>query len=139
MRLATFAALNGLACLFRVEHVLAFVMLLALAALDWRRAGPPPLAKRLGVALVGFVVPMVPWHVTAWRGIERFNEAPRSFERAEDAAIGQVERALAGIRWQPGAERRREELPAFLRRPTSVFVAATVAHRGGREVREEDF
>lgn len=139
MPLVTFAALNGIACLFRAEHVLTFAMLLALAALAWRHAGPAPLAKRLGVVLVAFSVPMVPWHLKAWRGIERFNEAPRTFERAEDAAIGQVERALAGIRWQPGAERRRSELPAFLRRPTSVFVAASVAHRGGREVREADF
>jgi len=139
MRLVAFAALNGIACLFRVEHVLTFAMLLALAALAWRRAGPVRLGKRLGVALVGFVVPMIPWQLAAWHGIEQFNEGPRTFDRAEGAAIGQVELALAGMRWQPGAERRRDELPAFLRRPTSVFVAATVAYRGGREVREEDF
>ena len=47
------------------------------------------------------------------------------FERGEDAAIAQVERALAGLRFQPDAEQRRDELPAFLRRTTSVFVAAT--------------
>lgn len=138
-RLGAFAALNGIACLFRVEHVLAFALWLAVLVLAWRRQGWKPIAGRLGLTLAAFVVPLVPWHLTAWRGIETFNDGPRVFEPAEDAVIGQVERALAGIAVRPDAEKKRDELPAFLRRTTSVFVAATVAHRGGREVRAEDY
>jgi hypothetical protein len=119
--------------------VLCFALLLVLLALAWRRAGWTGAAGRLGLTLAAFVVPLLPWHLVAWRGIERFNEGPRVFEPGEDAAIGQVERALAGVVVQADAIRRREELPAFLRRTASVFVAATVAHRGGREVRAEDF
>ena len=137
--LVAFAALNGIACLFRVEHLLCFALLLALLAFAWRRAGWKPTAARTALALTAFVVPLVPWHVHAWSGIERFNEGPRVFEPAEEAAIGQVERALSGVTLRPDAVARREELPTFLRRTTSVFVAATVAHRGGREVRAEDF
>jgi hypothetical protein len=136
-RLAAFAALNGIACLFRVEHVLTFAMLVALLLLAWW--GRAPIASRLGLSVAAFLLPLVPWHFAAWRGIESFNEGPRVFEPGEDAAIGQVERALAGMSWRPDATHKRDELPAFLRRPASVFVAATVAHRGGREVRAEDF
>jgi len=140
LRLGAFAALNGCACLFRVEHVLCFALFTAILMLSWRReVGLASSAGRAGLAVAAFLLPLVPWHVAAWQGIERFNEGPRVFERAEDAAIGQVERALAGVRWLPDAEQRRDELPAFLRRTTSVFVAATVAHRGGREVRARDF
>ena len=138
-RLAVFAALNGIACLFRVEHVVCFALLLGLLLVPWRHTGLGPMAGRLGLALAAFVLPMVPWHVTAWRGIATFNDGPRVYEPGEDAAVAQVERALAGIPVQPDAVRKRDELPAFLRRTTSVFVAATVAHRGGREVRAEDF
>ncbi|HET9315485.1 MAG TPA: hypothetical protein VFQ51_07825, partial [Vicinamibacteria bacterium] len=101
--------------------------------------GARPTAARTAIALAAFAVPLVPWHVRAWSGIERFNEGPRVFDPGEDAAIGQVERALAGLTVRPDAAARSIELPAFLRRTASVFVAATVAHRGGREVRGEDF
>ena len=97
-RLAVFAALNGIACLFRVEHVLCFALLLGLLLLPWRHAGLGPMAGRLGLTLAAFVLPMVPWHVTAWRGIATFNDGPRVYEPGEDAAVGQVERALAGSR-----------------------------------------
>jgi hypothetical protein len=137
--LAAFGALNAVACLFRVEHLLCFVLFVALLALAWRRAGWTPAAGRTLLLVAAFAVPLVPWHVAAWNGIERFNEGPRAVEPGQDAAIGQVERALAGVAVRPEAAARREELPAFLRRPASVFVAATVAHRGGREVRAEDF
>jgi hypothetical protein len=139
LALVAFSALHGAACLFRVEHALTYALLLGLLLWAWRGAAWPVWAGRVGLSLAACLLPLVPWHVTAWRGIERFNEGPRVFERGEDLAIGQVERALAGITWQPDAEAQREALPAFLRRTTSVFVAATVAYRGGEEVRGQDF
>jgi hypothetical protein len=137
--LVAFAALHAVACLFRVEHVLCFALLLGLLGLAWRRAGWKSAAARTALAMAAFVLPLVPWQVAAWSGIERFNEGPRVFDPGEDAAIGQVERALSGVAIRPDADAKRDELPAFLRRTTSVFVAATVAYRGGREVRAEDF
>jgi hypothetical protein len=46
---------------------------------------------------------------------------------------------LSGMTWNSEAVRKREELPAFARRTGAVFVSATVAYRGGLEVRGEDF
>jgi hypothetical protein len=40
--------------------------------------------------------------------------------------------------WDEAARVERDRLPAFARDAASVFVAATVLHRGGREVRGED-
>ena len=137
--LIAFGALNGIACLFRVEHVLYAALVVAALLPAWRRAGWKPAASRLALTTAAIAAPLVPWHVTAWRGIAAFNDGPRVFDPAEDATIGRVERALAGVPFRPDAETRRDELPAFLRRTTSVFVAATVAHRGGHEVRAEDF
>jgi hypothetical protein len=138
-KIAAFAASNGIACLFRVEHALAVALFVAILVLAWRRAPLPALALRAAVTIGACLAPLVPWQIAAWNGIERFNDGPRVFERGEDLAIGQVERALSHLVWTKDAEERRAALPAFLRRTTSVFVAATVAYRGGQEVRGQDF
>ena len=46
---------------------------------------------------------------------------------------------MAHLSWRPEALAERDRLPAFSRRNAANFVAATVAIRGGREVRAEDF
>ena len=138
-RVAAWAVLNALACLFRVEHLLFFLLALAFFAVRWvRRDGSRALGS-IAAALVFFVLPLLPWHLSAWEAIRRFNEQPRRLNPTEEHSVTEVERRLAGLPWTPEARRERDRLPAFLRRTASAFVLATVAHRGGREVRGEDF
>lgn len=138
-RLAAWAALNGLACLFRVEHLLFFVVVLAFLAIGWARTGGSRPLKSVMLSLLFFVLPLAPWHLSAWGAIQRFNQEPRALTPVEESAVAGVERATSDIPWNGEAQRRGEELPGFLRRTASAFVVATVAHRGGREVRGEDF
>jgi hypothetical protein len=140
-RLAAFSALNGIACLFRVEHALFFALVLAWLALGWWRARSPRRMGAVGLAAASFLFPLVPWHAKAWSAIARFNREPLSEPAAEAA-----EAALAAIRWTPEAARMRDGLPAFARRTASAFVGATVVYRGLHggeasrpEVRPEDF
>ena len=139
-RLLLWSALNGIACLFRVEHVLFWILTLAFLAVGWmRRRGAGGALAGAAASLFFFAFPLVPWHLTAWGAIRRFNEEPRQLNPTEERAVSAVENGLAGIPWTPEARRERDRLPAFLRRTASAFVLATVAHRGGREVRGEDF
>jgi Dolichyl-phosphate-mannose-protein mannosyltransferase len=138
-RLAIWSALNGLACLFRVEHALFFVLALAFFTIVWVRRGGLRSVRLAFAALLFFALPLVPWHVTAWSAVRRFNEEPRRLTPVEEHAVAGVETQLAGIPWTPDAARERDRLPAFLRRTASAFVLATVAYRSGREVRAKDF
>jgi hypothetical protein len=146
-RLAVWSAVNGAACLFRVEHVLFYLAALAFFAVSWIRSrGSRPRRRSVGEAgtrvaasLFFFALPLVPWHATAWAAIGRFNGEPRRLMPVEESAVRGVEEALSGMSWSEEARRKREELPAFLQRTAAAFVLATVAHRGGREVRGEHF
>ncbi len=136
--------LNGLACLVRVEHLL-FVLLAAawLLAHRWRHEAPRRRRGRLsrlaaGLA-AGFVIVLLPWHLTAWAVLEQFNHRPPRLDPAAEAAQLGVEQATAGLRWTPEALAERERLPAYARRGSANFVAATVLVRGGGEVRAEHF
>lgn len=138
-RLVLWSACNGLACLFRVEHALFFLLLLAFLVAGWiRRSGSKTLAPAVA-ALAFFALPLLPWQLSAWSAVRRFNEEPRRLTPVEERAVRGVEERLAGLTWTAEARRERDRLPAFLRRTASAFVLATVAHRGGREVRGEDF
>ena len=66
---------------------------------------------------------------------------PRRHRRGRRGARSarQVERAVAGLRWEESARRERDELPAFARPQSALFVAATAAYRGATIVRGEDF
>lgn len=134
-------ALNGLACLLRVEHLLFVV--LAGAWLLWRRRGRRHRLRRtarLAAPLAaGFVAVLLPWHLAAWRTIADFNRQPPRLDPAGEAAQRGVEQAIAGLRWTDEAEAERDRLPAFARRAAANFVAATVLVRGGSEVRGADF
>lgn len=138
-KLALWSAVNGIACLFRVEHVLFFIFALAFFAIGWLRRNGSRGVKWAAASLFFFALPLLPWHLSAWSAIRRFNEEPRRLAPAEEEAITRVERRLAGLEWDDGALARKSELPAFLRRTASDVVAATVAHRGRRRVRAEDF
>ncbi|HXT20116.1 MAG TPA: hypothetical protein VN923_05155 [Thermoanaerobaculia bacterium] len=155
---APWAAVHGLACLIRVEH-LALVVLIGgwLAVRRWRGNAPAaaPSVKRARVArestkpaslgavalaaACGFLLPLVPWHLHAWRAIARFNGGDPTTGAAERQALAGVEQALSGVSWDESARRERDELPAFARPQAALFVAATVAYRGGTVVRGTDF
>lgn len=136
IRLAAWAALQGAACLFRVEHVLFVALALAFIAVRGARAASlGRAAATVLIAAVSFALPLVPWHRSAWRAIERFNTEKASAEEP----VRRVLDALRGIPWDPGARAHLEALPAFTRDHTEAFIAATVAHRGGTRVRDADF
>ena len=138
-RLALWSAVNGVACLFRVEHVLFWILAFAFLAAGWVRRSGSGAFRWAAASLFFFALPLVPWHLSAWRAIRRFNTEPRIMTPVEERAVSGVERRLAGLTWTPEALRERDRLPAFLRRTASAFVLATVAHRGRGEVRAEDF
>lgn len=137
LRIAGWSALNGVACLVRVDHLLFFLMALSFFAVVWARRGERAIYRVL-LAVLFFVLPLIPWHLSAWSAIRRFNEIPRQLSPTEEQAIGSVEQSLQ-MPWTAGAQQRRDELPAFVRRTASAFVLATVYYRGGREIRAEDF
>lgn len=138
--LVLFSALNGLACLVRVEHALYFGLTLLALVVLWRRqrGGPSAswrlLTSRVAVMAAAAVMVLAPWHVKAFSAIQRFNTIQPP---AEETAA--VEASLPPMTWQEGAERQRELLPAFCRKPASLFVAATVAVRGRQVITEHDF
>ena len=134
-RLASWGALSGAACLFRVEHAL-FVGLAAafLAVRVLRGAGARAAAASVAWAALAFAAPLVPWHVHAWGEIARFNA-----ERPPAAPpVRALLDALRALPWDPEARARLDAVPAFARDHTEAFVAATVAHRGGTRVRAAD-
>ena len=134
-RVAAWAALQALACLFRVEHVMFVVLVVAfMAARALRRGSLRQAAGVVAVAAGAFVLPLVPWHLSAWHAIARFNDGPPV---TPDAVRGVLER-FRGIPWEPGARARLAALPVFVRDQSEAFVVATVAHRGGARVRERD-
>jgi hypothetical protein len=133
-RAAAWSALQALACLIRVEHVLFTAAMLAWLAWRWGRAG----VVRLLVAAATFCALLLPWHVQAWRSVARFNTAELATTPGEEGFLRSVEAAVKGLPWEPDAQAERERLPAFARRTASGFVAATVAHRGGRAIRGQD-
>jgi hypothetical protein len=130
-RLVAWSVLQGVACLFRVEHVLFVVLVLALLAGSWWRSIRS--LRPLAIAVMAVAAPLLPWHAQAWSAIARFNQV-----EPEGGAARRLE-TPPGLTWDPAALARRGELPAFARPTAAAFVAATVAHRGGREVRAEDF
>jgi hypothetical protein len=138
-RLALWSAVNGIACLFRVEHALFWILALAFLAVGWIRRSRSSAFRWIAASLFFFALPLAPWHLSAWSAIRRFNQEPRILTPIEERAVTGVERELADLTWTADAIAERERLPAFLRRTASAFVLATVAHRGGDEVRAEDF
>lgn len=137
LRPALWGLLNGLACLVRVEH--ALFLALWLAWLGWRgRAEPRRTALSLAFAAGVCLLALAPWHLHAWSSLARFQDQPVP-PGPEDAGLRGLEAALAPLAWDAGASAELLRVPAFARRTSGLFVAATVAHRGGSVVRAEDF
>jgi hypothetical protein len=144
LRLAAWSVLNGVACLFRVEHVLFYGLVLALLLLSWSRAGAQRLASRAASGLVAaalslacFAGPLLPWHVRAWKAVQRYNTQPPPEEGM--AAVHRYTAQLGRVAWDAAARERRERLPAFTRETAAAFIAGTVVHRGARRVADADF
>ena len=138
---APWAALHAVACLIRVEHLALFLLLAGWLALRrWRGESKPSALAAAGLAAaIGFLAPLAPWHLHAWRALARFNHGGATTGAAERQAVAEVEQAVSGLRWEESARRARDELPAFARRQAALFVAATVAYRGATVVRGADF
>ncbi len=133
------AILNAVACLVRVEHVFFCLFASAVVIVRWfqnSRRGQILARFTLGVAV--FVCVLVPWHQRAWSAIERFNTVEHALTPAAENSVQRVEQVLAGIEWSKGAERARAQLPAFCRRQSANFVAATVGVRGRNRVTAAD-
>lgn len=136
-RLLAWAAVSGLACLFRVEHVAFFLATLAWLCWGWVRrasAAPTRLATLAGAALLAFALPLVPWHASTWAALARFDDVP-PIEQGPQAALT---REVTGLSWDDDAARWRETLPAFARPTGASFVAATVIHQGRARVSVAD-
>ncbi len=136
--------LNALACLIRVEHALFFLLALAWLARGWGKSPGGRAGRRAAVAAVatvaaGFGLTLTPWQLQIWRQIDDLNHGPDRSSEATTRLQEAHERALADITWQPAAAAARDRLPAFIRRPSANFVAATVAYRGRTTVTADDF
>jgi len=138
-RLILWSAANAVACLLRVEHLLFYLLALAFFAVRWARADVRRALRLSAASLVFFALPLVPWHVTAWSAIARFNEHPRPLTPVEERAVAGVEETTRGIAWTPDAARMRDEMPGFARRTGAAFVLATAAHRGSRTIGVPEF
>ena len=137
VRLGLWGLLNGLACLVRVEHALFFALWLVFLA--WRgRAAARRTATSVGLAVAACALALVPWHAHAWSSVARFQDHPAPAGPG-DAGLRAMEASLAPLAWDPAAAAELERIPVFARRTSGLFVAATVAHRGGTTVRAEDF
>ncbi len=138
-------------CLLRAEHAayvapallhLAWIARRADGAADAEAHGRARRGHALrvaGAALAALVLALAPWHAAAWGAVARFNTVERPQPPAAAAALAAIEQRTSVLLWTPGALAERQALPAFARRSSSAFVAATVLHRGGSSVRAEDF
>lgn len=132
--------LNGLGCLFRVEHLLFFLLATGWWIVRHRPSGASRRRRLAALAATGaaFAALLAPWHLHAWAAVDRFNNEERALDPAGEAAQRAVENATRGLVWTEGARSARDRLPAFTRRSAGNFVAATVLVRGGRRVEEGD-
>lgn len=133
------AILNAAACLVRVEHILFCVLASAIVAACWLRdSSRRQVLGRCALSLVVFASVLAPWQVRAWRAIEHFNTVEHSLPSASESAMQRIEQSAAGIDWTEEADALRMRLPAFCRRESASFVAATVAVRGRNRVSAAD-
>lgn len=142
-RLVGWGVANALACLFRAEHLLFFLLATAAVIAYSRRRDrvgttPRVMARRLAVVLGTALLCLLPWHLAAWSASRGFNRT-ESMPPATAQALAGFERQLSFLAWDEEAKAEAAALPTFVRRTMANFVAATVAYRGGREVRGADF
>ncbi len=121
-----FGALQGFACLFRVEHLLAALLMSGWIA--WRLE-PRVLRRKLvgaGLLVAGLLVVTAPTCLVAHRRLVEFNamEVPPAPARSLD--------------WDPAAVAELQALPGFSRQSAQLFVEATIRYRGGARVEPGD-
>ena len=151
LRIVLWSVINALACLVRVEHVLFYLLASGLLILWWWQAPEGQGHRRVGgyrwktaltrgaLSALCFLLPLVPWEITAFRNIARFNTEVRPSTAALPESVRQLERSLRSLPSDDAAVRESRKLPGFARRLGTDFVAATVLHRGGTSLRAEDF
>jgi hypothetical protein len=143
LALAFWSALNGITCLLRVEHVLFFGLCGAYLLVSWvgrsQRIGWSRALPMLVLCIVCFLIPLVPWHVSAWDQISRFNSRPAHLGQATENMVEQIETMSKGMSWAPGALERRGGLPAFGAHAWSAMVTATMGYRGETTIQGRDF
>jgi hypothetical protein len=132
-------ALNGLACLFRVEHAIFFGLTSLWLGGRWLRSVGVrrAVANSFQVGMM-FGLALLPWNLAAWRSVARFNEEPSPLPPGVEQAQRALEDSLAEIAWSEAARAEAARLPAFARRTAVDFVTATVAQRGRSRVEADD-
>lgn len=135
---AAWGALNGAACLVRVEHVLYVGLCLALFVLfpGGRRLRS---LGRAAVSVALFAVVLAPWQASAWKAIHAYNTTRQFVDAGPEDSIRQIEDFTRYLTWTPEAEARRDALPVSARHYWSAMVAATVSFRGRTTVTAGDF
>jgi hypothetical protein len=135
---AAWGAVNGAACLVRVEHALYVALCLGVLVL----APGPRRVRTLGpaaAALLFFLLPLVPWHVAAWKAIREYNTVQQYVDPGGETFVREIEDFTAYLTWTEGAVARRDALPVTARHYWTALVAATVSFRGRTEVEAKDF
>lgn len=122
--------LAAAACAFRPEHAL---LVLATEAFVVARGLP-----LRGLALVVTLAALAPWERGVHEQLVELNTVEPELPAATELAIESLERVTMTVRWTEAAAAQRDAWPAFLRRHSAAFVAATVAYRGGNEVDVSD-
>lgn len=137
--LGMWGAIHGLACLVRVEHLLFFVLttgwLVLKPSADSRpnpRAAMRAAPRVIWPIAAAFALVLLPWHLKAWKAIERFNTELPDPDSPAEAAQARLEQMLGEVRWTDEAAAERDAMPAFARRAAANFVAATKLYRLGR-------
>jgi hypothetical protein len=133
--LALWGAANALACLLRVEHLLAFVLWSVWLLFVWRRAGDctrrfGPACRDARALLRDSARAVASSRLARARALQR----RRTERRWRSGRTRAIEAVTAGVSWDDEARSLREALPAFARDTASAFVAATVVYRGGSRV-----
>lgn len=145
--LTAWACLNAVACLVRAEHILYFALVLAFLLMTWVgtrhgsqadfRGGWRSALARAGLVATVFFLVLLPWHLTAWSQIRRFNTEPLRAGAGTEDAQARLERLLAGIGWSSEALTELDRMPAATRRTARLFITATEGIRGRQAVSAE--
>ena len=119
--LAIWGAVQGIACLFRAEHVAWFVAGTLYAALGHGRF----LARAL-LSAAWFAVVLAPWQVSVYRSITKLN------------GTGGAPPPRTTLPWTESARSAIEAIPVFARPMAIRFLEDTVRVRGRDRVNAED-
>src|SRR5262245_25194717 len=124
---ARWSAVHALACLFRADHLLCWLLSLA-----WLLRRPSRQRLRdAGCAIIAFAAVLAPWQLHAMAVVADYNA------RGADAAPKDTP-PPGSLPWDQDAIAAVVAMPAFARAATFGFVDATVRARGGGRVAARD-